>query len=210
MSVRFMILGVSAILALELPYLCPLKADAAQITDVTFLPETFLVSIDSTTVSPTTIFRPGETMVFGGRARVAFTIDNSGVNDMGDVELSASVDLTLDTLVRNFSTLPLVNIPSGFSGTIASPLTTQTLAAETWVESQIGKHQIAWEIDSPRLIPREPNQPISVFTGTRTFSNTVEVVPEPITIFGSGLALGFGAYFKKEYSRKQKKAKAKA
>ena len=35
-------------------------------------------------------------------------------------------------------------------------------------------------------------------------------VPEPLTILGSGLALGFGAYFKKEYSRKQKKTKAKA
>ena len=35
------------------------------------------------------------------------------------------------------------------------------------------------------------------------------VVPEPLTILGSGLALGFGAYFKKEYSRKQKQAKTK-
>ena len=38
----------------------------------------------------------------------------------------------------------------------------------------------------------------------------VKEIPEPITILGSLTALGFGAYFKKEYSRKQKKAKVKA
>ena len=43
----------------------------------------------------------------------------------------------------------------------------------------------------------------------RAFSLKGRVVPEPLTILGSGLALGFGAYFKKEYSRKQKKAKAR-
>ena|SRR6476661_3965278 len=32
-------------------------------------------------------------------------------------------------------------------------------------------------------------------------------VPEPLTLFGSALGLGFGAILKKEYSRKQKKAK---
>ena len=39
---------------------------------------------------------------------------------------------------------------------------------------------------------------------------SVERIPEPLTILGSGLALGLGVYFKKEYSRKSKKAKVKA
>ena len=57
--------------------------------------------------------------------------------------------------------------------------------------------------------------PEATFTGdvsipTKSVSFTVKRVPEPLTILGSGLALGFGAYFKKEYSRKQKKTKAKA
>jgi hypothetical protein len=34
-------------------------------------------------------------------------------------------------------------------------------------------------------------------------------VPEPLTILGSGLALGFGGLFKKEYSRKRQKAQSK-
>lgn len=34
-----------------------------------------------------------------------------------------------------------------------------------------------------------------------------KTVPEPLTILGSSMALGFGALFKKEYSRKQKKVK---
>ena len=61
-----------------------------------------------------------------------------------------------------------------------------------------------------------PNQnPIIVPSptiGTSVLSSVGQTVavPEPLTILGSGLALGFGAYFKKEYSRKQKKAKAKA
>ncbi len=35
-------------------------------------------------------------------------------------------------------------------------------------------------------------------------------VPEPITVVGSGLALGFGALFKKESAKKRKKAEVKA
>lgn len=38
----------------------------------------------------------------------------------------------------------------------------------------------------------------------------IERVPEPLTILGSGVALGFGAMFKKEHSRRQKKTKTKA
>ena len=41
-------------------------------------------------------------------------------------------------------------------------------------------------------------------------NGALETIPEPLTILGSGLALGLGAYFKKEYSKKQKKTKAKA
>jgi hypothetical protein len=37
---------------------------------------------------------------------------------------------------------------------------------------------------------------------------TLTQVPEPLTVLGSGVALGFGALFKKEYSRKQKKVKS--
>ncbi|MFP5273715.1 PEP-CTERM sorting domain-containing protein [Coleofasciculus sp.] len=38
---------------------------------------------------------------------------------------------------------------------------------------------------------------------------TVAPVPEPLTILGSGLALGFGALFKTKYSRKHQKAQHK-
>ncbi|MGL5083676.1 MAG: PEP-CTERM sorting domain-containing protein [Microcoleaceae cyanobacterium] len=40
--------------------------------------------------------------------------------------------------------------------------------------------------------------------------NGVYFVPEPLTILGTGAALGFGAVFKKEYGKKQQKSKAKA
>jgi hypothetical protein len=51
-------------------------------------------------------------------------------------------------------------------------------------------------------------QAFSKFDNTFTADVEVEAVPEPITIMGSGLALGFGALFKTKYSRKQKKAKS--
>lgn len=38
-----------------------------------------------------------------------------------------------------------------------------------------------------------------------TYELQVEPVPEPLTIFGSGIALGFGALMKRHYSRKHKK-----
>ncbi len=40
--------------------------------------------------------------------------------------------------------------------------------------------------------------------GSGTGSGTVEDVPEPLTILGSVMALGFGGFFKKEYAKKQK------
>jgi len=51
-------------------------------------------------------------------------------------------------------------------------------------------------------------------TGSQEFdlaadSLVVTSVPEPLTILGSGLALGFGALFKKEYSRKHQKTQSK-
>jgi hypothetical protein len=48
-----------------------------------------------------------------------------------------------------------------------------------------------------------PNESTFMITG----KHEAEPVPEPLTILGSGFALGFGALFKKEYSKKQKKAK---
>lgn len=42
-----------------------------------------------------------------------------------------------------------------------------------------------------------------------TADSLVATVPEPLTILGSGLALGFGALFKKESSRKRQKAQSK-
>lgn len=47
-------------------------------------------------------------------------------------------------------------------------------------------------------------------TGDTTGSITpyIASVPEPLTVLGSGLGLGFGAFFKKEYSKKQKKVKS--
>jgi len=44
-------------------------------------------------------------------------------------------------------------------------------------------------------------------TFTITGKHEAEPVPEPLTIFSSGIALGFGALIKKEYSRKQKKVR---
>jgi hypothetical protein len=44
--------------------------------------------------------------------------------------------------------------------------------------------------------------------GFRSKPMKTEHVPEPITIFGSAIGLGFGALFKKEHSRKQKKVKS--
>jgi hypothetical protein len=45
-------------------------------------------------------------------------------------------------------------------------------------------------------------------TGTVSPITVAKAVPEPFTILGSGVALGFGALFKKEYSKKQKKVRS--
>lgn len=51
--------------------------------------------------------------------------------------------------------------------------------------------------------------PITIATTTSALPITVaKAVPEPFTILGSGVALGFGALFKKEYSKKQKKVRS--
>jgi hypothetical protein len=47
----------------------------------------------------------------------------------------------------------------------------------------------------------------SEFKDVKQGTFTVAAVPEPLTILGSGVALGFGALFKKEYSKKHKVVK---
>lgn len=59
----------------------------------------------------------------------------------------------------------------------------------------------------------EPEVTLSSFAAkfqTQSGSYTTAGVPEPITMVGSGLALGFGALFKKEASKKRKKAVVKS
>jgi hypothetical protein len=72
-----------------------------------------------------------------------------------------------------------------------------------------------------------PQSTVNVFPGSQSFMVTLDpdtgdtrtlgpdecpscqvTVPEPITLFGSVMGLGFGAVLKKEHFRKQKKAKA--
>jgi len=43
---------------------------------------------------------------------------------------------------------------------------------------------------------------------TGSITSSITPVPEPLTILASGVSLGFGALFKKEYSRNQKKVKS--
>jgi len=43
---------------------------------------------------------------------------------------------------------------------------------------------------------------------TGLITGQISSVPEPLTILGSGIGLGFGALFKKKYSKKQKKVKS--
>jgi hypothetical protein len=45
------------------------------------------------------------------------------------------------------------------------------------------------------------------FTPDGSFGSTIQPVPEPLTILGYATALGFGALFKREHSKRQKKAK---
>jgi hypothetical protein len=52
-----------------------------------------------------------------------------------------------------------------------------------------------------------PNSNPNESTYTITGKHQAEPVPEPLTILGSAMALGFGGLFKKEYSKKQKKVK---
>ena len=49
---------------------------------------------------------------------------------------------------------------------------------------------------------------ISTGDTTGSITSYIAPVPEPLTILASGVSLGFGALFKKEYSRKQKKVKS--
>lgn len=42
--------------------------------------------------------------------------------------------------------------------------------------------------------------------GNKTFSGSINDVPEPLTILGSATALGFGALLKREYAKKHKKS----
>jgi len=70
------------------------------------------------------------------------------------------------------------------------------------------------EDTNKKLVPVGASSTLIASSSTDSTDNTTsslpitvaKAVPEPLTILGSGVALGFGVLFKKEYSKKQKKS----
>lgn len=56
-------------------------------------------------------------------------------------------------------------------------------------------------ITNGKLFASDANDNFALFEGQ------VELVPEPLTVIGTGMALGFGGLFQREYSKRQKKEK---
>jgi hypothetical protein len=65
-----------------------------------------------------------------------------------------------------------------------------------------------FDTSSPEFRYGNVSSGVGVFRGNVTY--TQRPVPEPITLLGTGLALGFGTFFKYELSKKQRKEKQQA
>ncbi len=135
--------------------------------------------------------------------------------DIGETTGSFSVDLdeaeitiSEDTGTIGISGLSSVTASTTlFDGVTDPDLSTDDLTAiENDLSTDLTISTAAQAIVQGAL--EKPGDSVILITPTRSFEITV--VPEPLTVIGSVTALGFGAYFKKEYSRKQKKEKAKA
>jgi len=141
---------------------------------------------------------PGETSkniawdVFGS---VNLRADNTKNKNGMDVSASGSVDLTnSNNQGRTVAPIVLGNVLPGQSRDF-------TFEAKDHFDSnanfKVGNFTINYTIKfNPEI------------SGNISGEVKEKPVPEPLTIFGSGMALGFGALFKKEYSRKKKRAKA--
>lgn len=93
-----------------------------------------------------------------------------------------------------------------------APLTILTFSSHSGHNlNNDGKPDFAIRLDLDSAKVRDAQGNILGFVGNQLGGNqSVEVqAPEPLTILGSATALGFGALFQREYSKRQKKTKRK-
>jgi hypothetical protein len=138
---------------------------------------------------------------------VAFVSDLTGFDCYSKASASLTSPVTFtpsEQIWRNVGVLPF-NIPLNDQLTVGAgnyPIT-GTVNVDTLFGLGLGA--LGDSVSGEATLDVNAN----FFPGVETtFDIRYEVVPEPFTILGSSMALGFGALFKKEYSRKQKKIKS--
>lgn len=212
----------AAFLALGLVSIAP--AEAAQVSKIDY--EGFLTV--SSPFLPIFTGQPGNTLTLPLSDSV--TVDNlSGrLEDEGDSQLTIPFLSSLETyLPELFDKIPNGISLTSFSGAgsiFGDVAKTNQLSSFVWDYNPNNDILTVDGYDFSRIQPCLNGT--CYIDGTGTLQSAVNVsfdlaqtttplgesesVPEPLTILGSSTALGFGALFKRQHSKSQKKAKNKA
>lgn len=142
------------------------------------------------------IFENSETPVSAANTTTSFFI---GGTQFPPTSPPITFNDTTDTN-GDFSAFTIVSPNIYFSGgsPSATVLIAPTASSETFLAQEFTVPSTSFSVD--RIEPGGYN-----FVSTETFR--VKSVPEPLTILGSALALGFGVLTERQYSRKRKKTK---
>ncbi len=179
---------LTSTVAITWPLIVQANAMAATITHADFLDESFIIL-------------SGQEFKVGDKIDI-FSGVGAAIEGVGPGNLSGSISLELDGL--SIASEPLNFLLGNVVGEGPyNELALSFLEVDNLDVGSIGIHTVS--VSGAASINNNP--PVNISNGP---TESYKVVPEPLSILGSGLALGFGAYFKREYSRKQKKAKTKA
>jgi hypothetical protein len=145
----------------------------------TYVNSTFLSFLDEIEIvgegTNYTLFYSFEPTSFSG-STFTFDYDVQSINSIIGVGLDSDTSTGAKTLTTGFNGTTLVSLNGG---EIESPLAPATSVEVRNSYVRTGGGRIS------------------------SFSNSFEQVPEPLTILGTGLALGFGGLFKSKSSKKQ-------
>lgn len=112
-----------------------------------------------------------------------------------------------DRVLFNFVNATQLN-STGFSwqGSVLAPLADYNEFSSGHINGQMIAKSVTGTSSEFHIVAPNNGDSTVMFEGNLPAPNTPDA-PEPLTILGSGVALGFGAFFKRQQSKKQKNAK---
>ncbi|MCU0537217.1 MAG: PEP-CTERM sorting domain-containing protein [Hydrococcus sp. Prado102] len=174
---------------------------------------------DSTSKNPSSDSMTGEVTQLLGSSSPS-TSESNAIGESSEIVVLNSTEATFNSSDPINSTEVAANSSDTSNSTEVASNSSDTFNSTEATSNSATTLNLSQESDTTNAFNlTETSNLTEAFIPTENFNSTeasnstasdLEPVPEPLTIFGTGLALGFGVLFNREHSKKQKAIKHKS